>query len=376
MTVAEFLSWVEQLNERLIGTAPFAQTQFDIVKAATTLRRIPDVVIAGAWAKAGFKTNPRVRYRTEGSVRFDYKSLTDWELCEFAPQPANGTMDFKVSLDLFSVLMRFSLGQGRVITQQDNTVIIEVESATDSWMPLSDWLAEHPPVFYAADKSSFEGMNQMSAPQRQVEALSHGDADFIDWTGCDISVEFVPNNGSANAAQLRLRLAGQTTVQEHLEQHLLQTAGLVSLFYDHRSGEAADYIAVTVSPQDEVEIALYHCKGAGGTPSGGRVGDVYEVAGQLVKSVYYCDVTTLLDHMEDRMHTRHTSPSSFISGDLGSLRQLLRSTPATKLSFTVVGVQPGISRRLVDAHLADLMVFSVDYAKRGGTSRAYWLISE
>ena len=116
--------------------------------------------------------------------------------------------------------------------------------------------------------------------------------------------------------------------------------------------------------------------GAGGTPSGGRVGDVYEVAGQLVKSVYYCDVTTLLDHMEDRMHTRHTSPSSFISGDLGSLRQLLRSTPATKLSFTVVGVQPGISRRLVDAHLADLMVFSVDYAKRGGTSRAYWLISE
>jgi hypothetical protein len=345
LTVAEFLSWVGQLNARLVGTAPFAQTQFDIVKSATTLRRLPDVVIAGAWAKAGFKTNPRVRFRAEGAARFDYRSLTDWELCEFAPQPANGVMEFKVSSDQFLVRMRFSLGHGRMVTLQDDTVVIEVESATDSWMHLSEWLAEHPPVFYAADKSSFEGMNQMSAPQLQVAVLSHGDAEVIDWTDCAINVEFVPNNGSANAAQLRQRLAGQTTVQEHLERYLLQVPGLASLFYDHRSGEAADYIAVTVSPQGDIEISLYHCKGAGGAPSGGRVGDVYEVAGQLVKSVYYCDVATLLNHMEDRMHARHTSPSTFVSGDLGNLTQLLQSTPATKLSFTVVGVQPGISRR-------------------------------
>lgn len=376
LTIPEFLSWVEHLNARLVGTAPFAQTQFDIVKAATTLRQLPDVVIAGAWAKAGFKANPRVRFRTDDAARFDYKSLTDWELCAFSPQPVKGIMDFKVSLDQFSVLMRFSLGQGPMVTQLDDTVVIEVESATDSWMPLSEWLAEHPPVFYAADKSSFEGMNQMSVPQLQVAALSHGDAEFIDWTGCAIGVEFVPNSGAANAAQLRQRLAGQTTVQEHLERHLLQIPGLASLFYDHRSGEAADFIAVTVSPQSEVEIALYHCKGAGGAPSGGRVGDVYEVAGQLVKSVYYCDVTTLLDHMEDRMHARHINPSTFISGNLGNLKQLLQSTPATKLTFTVVGVQPGISRRQVDAHLADLMVFGVDYAKRGGAARAYWLVSE
>lgn len=376
LTVPEFLSWVEQLNARLVGTAPFAQTQFDIVKAATTLRRLPDVVIAGAWAKAGFKNNPRVRFRAEEAQRFDYKSLTDWELCEFMPRPDDGIMDFKVSLDQFSVRMRFSLGQGPMVTQQDDSVVIEVESATDSWMPLSEWLAEHPPVFYAADKSSFEGMNQMSAPHLQVSILSHGDAEFIDWTGCAISVEFVPNNGAANAAQLRQRLAGQTTVQEHLERHLLQRPGLVSLFYDHRSGEAADYIAVTSSQQDEVEIALYHCKGAGGAPSGGRVGDVYEVAGQLVKSVYYCDVTTLLDHMQDRMHARHTSPSTFVFGDLAILRQRLQSTPATKLSFAVVGVQPGISRRQVNAHLADLMLFGVDYAKRGGAAKAYWLVSE
>uniref|UniRef100_UPI001E3EB1F2 hypothetical protein n=1 Tax=Ralstonia solanacearum TaxID=305 RepID=UPI001E3EB1F2 len=38
--------------------------------------------------------------------------------------------------------------------------------------------------------------------------------------------------------------------------------------------------------------------------------------------------------------------------------------------------QPGISRRVIDAHLADLMMFGVDYAKRGGAARAFWLVSE
>jgi hypothetical protein len=49
--------------------------------------------------------------------------------------------------------------------------------------------------------------------------------------------------------------------------------------------------------------------------------------------------------------------------------------PATKLSLTVVGVQPGISRQHVDAHLADLMMCGVDYAKRGAAARAFWLVT-
>lgn len=50
--------------------------------------------------------------------------------------------------------------------------------------------------------------------------------------------------------------------------------------------------------------------------------------------------------------------------------------PPAARNFVVAGVQPGISRKEVDAHLADLMVFGVDYARRGGAARAYWLVSE
>lgn len=376
LTVAEFLHWAERLNARLVGTAPFAETHLDIIRAATTLRRLPDVVIAATWSKAGFKANPRVRFRRANGGPLEYRRLTDWELGSFDSRPADQELFFTMATEAADVALLFSIGRGRMVTYANDATIVEVESAVDAWMPLPDWLCEHPPVFYAADKSSFEGMNLMAAPLLQATGLAVGDAEVIDWTGCEITVEFLPNDGTQRTRQRRNALAGRATVQEHLEQHLLGAQHLVALFYDHRTGEAADYIAVTGAPGGEVEIALFHCKGAGGEPSGGRVGDVYEVAGQLVKSVFYCDLPTLLTHMEHRMHRRHTAPSVFLRGDLQTLKEHLENVRATMLRFAVVGVQPGISRSRVDAHLADLMAFGINYARQGGASRAYWLVSE
>lgn len=376
LTVAEFLDWVGRLNGRLVGNAPFAETHLDIIRAATTLRRLPDVVIAATWPKTGFKANPKVRYRPAPGGPTIYRRLTEWELTGFESKPDEHELRFTMISDEVAVRMRFAVGQGRMVSLLEGETEVEVESAVDSWMPLPDWLCDHPPMFYAADKSSFEGMNLMAAPNLQVTALAPGDAEVLDWTGCDVTVEFVPNDGSADARRKRQQRAGRLTVQEHLEQHLLALPNLFALFYDHRTGEAADYIAVTSEPTGEVDIALYHCKGAGGPPGGGRVSDVYEVAGQLVKSVFYCDVATMLAHMEDRMNRRHASPSVFVHGDLQSLTALLGTVRATKLGFTVVGVQPGIRRSLVGPHLADLMAFGISYARQGGASKAYWLVSE
>ncbi|RUL62030.1 DEAD/DEAH box helicase [Dyella dinghuensis] len=375
LTVAEFLDWVERINTRLVGTTPFAETQLDIVRAATTLRQVPDLVIAATWSRVAFKLNPKVRYRKAPGAQFFYRRLTDMELTDFKTSPNKLELLFKIVSDNADLEMRFAIGQGRMTTLLNGGFDVELESATDSWMLFSDWLCEHPPLFYSADKSSFEGMNLMSAPRLQAVALGPDDMKALIWTGCDVTVEFVPNNGSQAALRQRQKLAGQLTVQEYLEQHLLTLPNLVALFYDHRTGEAADYIAVISTPTGEVEVALYHCKAAGGQPSGGRVGDVYEVAGQLVKSVSYCDVATLLDHIEDRMDHRHASPSRFVRGDLPMLRTLLTSTSTTKLGFAVIGVQPGIRQSLVGPHLADLMAFGINYARQGGATRAYWLIS-
>ena len=77
--------------------------------------------------------------------------------------------------------------------------------------------------------------------------------------------------------------------------------------------EAASSLARANEAQ-EVSVTLYHCKGAGGPANGGRVGDVYEVAGQLVKSAYYCDVPTLVHQMEDRMHPINATNGPYFYG--------------------------------------------------------------
>ncbi|MNN87344.1 hypothetical protein D3C81_2048870 [compost metagenome] len=76
------------------------------------------------------------------------------------------------------------------------------------------------------------------------------------------------------------------------------------------------------------------------------------------------------------MLPRHTSPSYFVTGNRDDISQLLKTTPSTKLSFSVIGVQPGIRRSLVNERLSDLMAFCIGYARQGGAANAYWLVSE
>lgn len=118
-----------------------------------------------------------------------------------------------------------------------------------------------------------------------INKLSDDDTSTLDWTGCAIGIEYDPTKSG-----------GKLTVHQQLAKHLL----------------AADYIAVH-QDGEHVQFSLYHCKGADVQPSGGRVGDVYEVAGQVLKSVAYCDPIILRERVEHRTHLNlHITSSRFI----------------------------------------------------------------
>lgn len=184
------------------------------------------------------------------------------------------------------------------------------------------------------------------------------------WDGCEIGREFDADNPE------------RMTVHRHLELWIRAKENLEVLVYDHRTGEAAEYIAVTREEDDRVLVSLYHCKGAGGEPNGARVDDVYEVTCQLLKSVVYCESRVLVEHVEHRINERrHRRPSVFKVGNLAMLQEILLNRSADKVSFAIYGVQPGISKGQIDAHLADLMAFSIDYVKRGGAAVGKWLVN-
>jgi hypothetical protein len=298
-----------------------------------------------------------------GEPNWTFRQITDLELSSFTV--VGQELRFSVSSDQASIPLVFSLAGGQLIRGVDQNWAVEVHTHMDEWIDLPMWLSLNPPAFFASDKSSFQGMNSMPPPAMVAQTLAAADVECIDWNGCAIEVEF--DNTRAN---------GLLTVHEFLRGRLQGTQNVEALIYDHRSGEAADFIAITREPDDKLKVSLYHCKGAGGEPSGGRVGDVYEVTCQILKSVAFCEAEVLAKHLEHRVNPhRHTHPSSFVIGDLESTKALLLQTPVDRISFAIYGVQPGISAAALDGHLTDLMAFSLDYVLRGGAASGQWLIS-
>jgi len=364
LTVAEYIAWITELNKRLNGDGALAPSQLDIIQHARTLTKIPEPLIAAGWHKQAYKLAPRVRYRANENEAWLNLHLTDLELSEFDVTEHQNAMTFCARSEDFAIQLRFGLKGGALFTQVGKG-IAEVLSGSEDWIDLASWLTLHPPVFYAADKTSFQGVNLIGPPALTISKLSKDDATALDWNGCAIRVEFDTTKSE-----------GRLTVHQKLEQEIERTPGLQVLVYDHRSGEAADYIAVVKERDGVVRVQLYHCKGAGGEPSGGRVGDVYEVAGQMLKSVAYCDAAILKPHIEHRVNSRsHRQPSKFVVGDMEALKAAIDGAPATHLRFEIYGVQPGISLAAIDEHLADLMAYSLEYVQRGGAAQASWIIS-
>ncbi|MCX8281523.1 DEAD/DEAH box helicase family protein [Phyllobacterium sp. 0TCS1.6C] len=364
LTVAEYIEWITGLNGRLGGGGGISASQLDIIQHARTLRQLPERIIAAGWHKQAYRLAQRIRWRNHAGEPWSYGNITDLELANWQVDVTRSAMTFNVASDTFNESFRFGIDGGALFTKV-GAKDVEIHTGYDEWSDLASWLSEHPPVFYAADKSSFVGVNLIAAATAVVSQLRDGDAEALGWDNCKIDLEFGPDQPD-----------GRLSVHRWLERYLMAVPYTIALVYDHRSGEAADYIAVVKNPNGTVVVRLYHCKGAGGVPSGGRVNDVYEVSGQMLKSITYCDAAVLVQHIEHRINAgRHRNPSRFAIGDLQILKQTLEEAPPTGLTFEVFGVQPGISKAAVNAHLADLMIYGLDYAQRGGASRAQWLIS-
>jgi hypothetical protein len=93
-----------------------------------------------------------------------------------------------------------------------------------------------------------------------------------------------------------------------------------------------------------ITIGLYHCKGAGGSKAGDRVGDVYEVCGQVVKSFNLAlDEKLLMKHVRRRVNKGKVR-SRFILGSISEIERILRESAGKRVEYKFVIVQPGISK--------------------------------
>lgn len=360
--IPDFLQWVDLVDARISGTAGFAPTGLDIVPHASRITELPVGVIAGMWEKNAFKLDPKVRIRRAGQL-LQTKLLTDLELCNFAVSTDRAQMAFVVTDGTIHVPYTFNPRVTPPFRAQPSEIVLETPGDADDWVSLDIWMNEHPPMFFDEHLGSFAGVNANPAPKTTMGGISEQYIESLDWTGCDIRTEF---SGAAT---------GMISVHDFLTNRLVARTDAEFVLYDHRTGELADFIVAAAGPNQTLTIELYHCKGAGGAPSGGRVGDVYEVAGQSIKCARACDKSSLLKHIEHRTDRRYqTSPSRFLKGDLDAARQRVDATPPYRLRFKVFAVQPGLSRGQLEGHISDLMAGAIDYL-RSASMEPIWMIS-
>ncbi|WP_143035758.1 hypothetical protein [Bradyrhizobium sp. Rc2d] len=112
-------------------------------------------------------------------------------------------------------------------------------------------------------------------------------------------------------------------------------------------------------------IRFYHCKRAGGAAAGHRVGDVYELAGQAVKSVIWALKQRVRASVRRRFSNRKGS-ARFVCGDLERFEDLLSNAAAAQIEFEFVAVQPGLQKAGLPADVGNVLAAASDHLVRGG----------
>ena len=141
----------------------------------------------------------------------------------------------------------------------------------------------------------------------------------IDWDSynTDVTVEFVKKGVKTRK--------GKNSIQDSLREILLENPKNKYILYDHGSGEMADYVVIQEETNQWI-VKLYHVKKKSAAGYNNSMNDVYEVAGQAVKSIIWLSSTgKLIDKIRSRQSSSHCIP---IRGDAKELLKNLRS--ATK----------------------------------------------
>jgi hypothetical protein len=178
----------------------------------------------------------------------------------------------------------------------------------------------------------------------------------LDWAGAGVDIMREAGGGIGKS------------IHEFLSEEL-RTGDYEVLVYDHRSGEIADFVGVR-RRDGSLEIVFIHCKGSGAASPGSRVDDLYEVCGQVVRSIRWLYGS---DSLKARLQGRTMAGSRVLIGTRDSMVAVLDEASRSRVRYRVVLVQPGLSKRAIDNRLADVIAAASDYLSRAGAELELWI---
>lgn len=360
-SIPELFVWMDVLHQRISSDViTIGPSGLDRVSYGATLSVIPPNTVVADWSKESYRDNYPVVINNGDIQR--RSCLLDLTISSIQVANNGMSLTFRVGDDTLTGQFGYCLNQMPAYISCEPGVEIEVKVRDDLSISFQDWLNDNMLTFYTSDLHCFTGTTINRRNTNSV--LNVHSLQAFDWTGCDIQIEFDKNDPD------------RRTVQRHLQDYLLALHDLEFVIYDHRSGEAADFIVGQSRPGGRLVVTLYHCKGAGGAaPSGERIGDTYELAGQAVKSVRFQRKEVFLNHIERRTQpalNRGHSPILF--GNRQGVIDAINQRNPIEIEISIVTVQPGLSMALLQENVKSVMAAAND-SVASQQSKLTWLIS-
>ena len=350
----DLIDWCKELARRIeADRVPVTGGGLDHLSAGEEVDSLPPGIFQADWDYELYK-NPRVVEILTANGK-QQAQLLDLEVVVEHDRCTETRIALAFQHDEFSYRASFSFETERLFEpESENEIEINVISARKS-SNIVEFLNEHPLCLYTEELSLLRGVDFFKPPAGGGDPFSPEQIETVDWVGDEVDVrrEF----GSGRNAR--------RSIHDYVHA-LLESSNANVVYYDHGSGEVADFVAIT-EDAGRVVVALYHCKGSGGDAPGSRVEDAYEVCSQAVKSVIYTDPVSLCKRIVGR-YRRNAGESTFVKGDIDAFRQLMQSHSRAEFRFEMVVVQPGIARDRLSPQIANLLSATNDHLVRGGFS--------
>lgn len=356
LRVPEIIEWCKVLSGKLTRReAVVTGTTLDVLGVGEPLVGMPDNAIAVRWNDDVYNN----------SVEVSVPGLGSFQLHDFDIETGSLVVD-KLRVDLrigtLNWRMWMSVSDGRMEIASESDVSGVTVTRKGDTFPLMTYLEGTPFHVYLADFSRISDGALFKANFGTGTPFSDDGVITVDWLaeGINIEKEF-EIGGSGNT---------DNTIHGYLKRRLVAESSPL-VIYDHGTGEIGDFL--TMEEKDgEIQFAIYHCKGAGGANVGQRVGDVYEVVGQVVKSLIWLHKA---DDLSDKILSRITNGSIFLKGDRALLKSLFDKTNTKQLEFLIYCVQPGLGKATLVDKLTGPMAAARDYVKRSCRGRVMFMIS-
>lgn len=345
-SLPDYIKWVDEIGRKIANSSIKVKTNtnYDYIPMPEGLENYPDNIFFGDFSDKTYSLPPVVK--SHADITFS-KRLTDFSIHIRTIEQSK--INFCIEAD--DVTESFSCDlQGRYIADTGN---LYIPFGRDECR-LTDYLDNNPILFKTYDDSLIFGNEIYKGILEDALVYDQSQIVSIDWDsyGTDTSVEYCTE-----------KTRGKVSIQDTLQDILLKDPENKYVLYDHGSGEMADYIAIQ-EDENKLIVRFYHVKKKSAVNFNSSVEDIYDVAGQAVKSIIWL---TTKGRFIDKISERHRGGNCrLLNGDYNDFIKELRSTIKQITGYIVI-VQPSLSKTVpMPDKIQEVLASASSYISRAG----------